>query len=603
MSSDQAIQALSGWSTGYTYAQGKNTENEVKQGKNYYFSALAQVSQISQLSVVGKKISDSTLLSTTRKGAAVFFNVLPILSVPFCLCFAVSKHGCFPEKLNGRTEKAMNFLAEHLGDMLQVAMITGSIALIALGNLAYGGAALCALSYQAIDNKGYIPRKVSLFMETYMPTVALCGMLSSGILVNRVIAALTLPYHLFPSLTTYTYEKIDVLYKKYRGKPTDLTLEEINAPLQDRKNLEYAKIQEILEKDDRDFTVDPAHLSKWTHDNALKETDGDFNKLLKHFSSVNWRYDIVKGKLKTDERFLDVVSEKCNESDRKKITKDIDTYIEQLAKMEGIEKTAYVVNYITTEFTMLVKILNGEVRAKGLQRDVADAIHDCKYIIPHLDKLAAHLSEKRVDFEDILLQLAVEAGNYCARGIKGTMKNIVSTIVRESNQFDPVDHSEESDPNNYESQLRQALQNQRMSIVESAYKQLVDTIASSFPDAVTHDKHAFDIYHTLLSFGFAPLTNFEKREFSIEMFALWEVGYRHVLSLNIDQYKENLKDVFKEVGEVHFAPFLVNLIRSNTNLTQAQQNEFEENFVMESAGGIDKYQRLALVMLGILKCN
>ena len=191
------IDGIVGWSAGYVYSNEKNREDEVKQGKNYYLGALTFSAQLSQFAVLISKINQTLPQHGYSTPVRILCNVGPILSVPAFLFFASVKQGEYeniahwfngtkyayvklPEKLSGRTVTFLSFFAEHSGNMIRVAVVAASVSLIALGSTVYGAAVLTALTYEVVDTLGFVPRRISLFMEIYMPTVSLIGMTLRG---------------------------------------------------------------------------------------------------------------------------------------------------------------------------------------------------------------------------------------------------------------------------------------------------------------------------------------------------------------------------------------------------------------------------------------
>lgn len=635
MAITSGMNLLGGYSTGYLYTQNKFLEDEARQGKNYYMSALSQRGQLILAGGIVSKLSGIALRETANKVVAICCSIFSLISIPICLSFAIVKQGHYetasttinsiipyfqlPQELGNRTIEVMSFLAEHTGDMTRVAVVVGSVALIALGHSIFGGAVLIALGYEAIDRRGFLPRKVSLFVETYMPTVSLFGLLAVGNLPNRVFSAIVLPSHFFPSFSNFIHVKTDWVFSQKvfpylaRKRPgfiseheleffKEVSLEEINSPLKNRKNLSFEGIQNILNSPSASFKVDPAHMSKFATDQIAPKTDDDFDKLLHNFSTVNWKnkYTLIVGKLRHDERFIHYVSDECKENDLKKISKDFDHYVGLLAQKAHIDKHVFLANYLKGEFEILVEILKGKKRVTGSQQDLETAIHNCAKIIPYLEKLLEE--NDTIQYEDVLLKLGVEGGNYCARGIKRASNEICSSYRASSKEVDP--------DANYETKLRQGTERLRLRIVEQMFQRFREQIFSKLPDSLVYDVHSFDIYRLFLSLGFIPLTDYEKRSIDLSAVILWEVGFKRILCYTIRTYEQRMLETFKELGEIHFYPFLTKLVNENSELSPEQRKEIIDGYSYPYDNNgyyidnhADKFYRLVLVMLGILKCD
>ena len=124
-----------------------------------------------------------------------------------------------------------------------------------------------------------------------------------------------------------------------------------------------------------------------------------------------------------------------------------------------MSKEAFLTEQLRLQFHDFVSILCKEKAAKGNALDLQDAIESCRAILAYLNH-----APSSIEVEDILIKLAIEAGDYCARGIKRTSAEIHSGLVTKDN--DPQ--------KTYELTIRSHLQNVRQQIMQNTYLKLME---------------------------------------------------------------------------------------------------------------------------------
>ena len=607
-----------GWSTGYGYALEKNGEDEIKQGKNYYISAFSKVGQIGQFGIMLIKISMLSSSTPLQGFVRNFAQLAPIGSLPLHLFFASVKQGDYesfskkvnemcdrmggfirlPEKLEQRSIRVVNFLVERLGDLINVAMVVTSVVLVVFGNPYFGTGVLLALSYNAIDRRGLVPRKMSLFIETYMPIISPLGVIIGGTTTMKIYSAFSLLNYLFCSNNRLVHHRIDSFFHLlFKNIPMFYipTLRDIDAPVVEEKELTFQKINEILDGDDSSYKINPAHCSKPIDGLLEFSVNHDFDLYLKLFDKIDWakKYVLLEKSLKNDEAFMDSFKEEFLGVEKEELSKNFNVYMDQIALKEGISKEEYAAKCLRKQFCTLISILKGEGRAKGAQKDLADAINDCSKILPYLESIQ---EDSPIEFEDILLKLAVEGGDYCARGIKRAaaelMNNILSSGLRDQ-------ESNPSSMKNYELDIARKLQDQRSSLIQKAYQR----ISNFYPQTISKDIHFFDIYRTGLSLGFFPLTEHERNSFNILSLFLWE--FSGLLRSNMYQeYLENLDQAVE--SDSNFTNYIRQVIMENSKLSDEQKDLILEKYTEANHGKWTvketnkRFHRLMFVMLGVL---
>lgn len=624
--SDKIIDGLGGWGNGFYYAEAKRKEDEIKQGGNYYFASLFQVGQLANLGGTISKINGLFTQNPLKIPVSILCNLAPILSIPGLLYCAAVKQGQHadlakffnstkyaiikaPEKLGKWTISALSFLSEHTGNMIRVAMIASSVALIALGNVAFGAATLVAIGYEAIDTMGWVPRRISLFMETYMPTVSLIGLVLSSTLIVRVFSAIALSTHILPVFGKYIHQQVDAV-ARYFFKLQGPSLKEIDAPLVEKKAMTLGEINTIIDISPWEFEnfykINPAHCSTPIMDIEKLPKDNHFEKFLPLFDQINWKtkYGLIKNKLRDDDRFLTFLVEKFPGKEKKELMKicdvnknpvdNITPCIEELAKQKGISKEEFAANWMREQMVGLVDILQGKKRVKGLQQDLDEALNECSILLPYLTSL-----KDPIEKEDALLKLAIEGGNYCGRGIKRVTNELIRHIVQKGIQNGPVNPIRD-----YEIQVLQSLQNERHMIVQNLYQILCKN--GQIPAAISGDIHGLDLYRLYFSLGFYPLTPNERKRVGLSEIGVWELYNEYRLKAYVD-YTFELHDTIEKIGHTHFSNYLINIINENKQLTATQKEDLIEKWINCNDGQwtkdetIKRFQNLMFVRLGVVK--
>lgn len=607
---NQATELLVGWSTGAQFAVAKEKEDEIKQGKNYYLSAFPIFVQFAQLGVILSKVTDSLPAHSLKLPIKIACNLTPFVGLATSLFCASVKQGDYenlakryhqtpyayiklPEKLSGRAVSFFSFFAEHTGNILRVATIASSIALIALGQVRYGAGALTALAYQSLDQMGYVARQISLFMEIYSPTLSMLGAFIGGTFLVRVIAASSITSIMLPSVNQFIQRQIDSFVRSKLEGLQGPSLKEIDAPLVKKEQMTFVEMEKILNSTSWDYKINPAHCSKAAIALNTFPVDRDFKKILTLFDSIDWvsKSHLVVSKLKADDQFIDFLFKKNPEVKKEDLKNHIDIYIQALATEAKQTPAQYVVHWMREQIVKTVNVLTGKDRVKGTQQDLEESIYNCSIILAHLFSL-----NNQVEKEDILLKIAIEGGDYCARGIK-RMSNellwgIVNGGIQQGDAFDPI--------NDYETKVRQALQNERYNLIQMFYKEIL----KSAPDVLTDDVHGFDIYRLFFSLGFFPLTAFERNRIGLPELMNWEMFSQ--IRLQMYSFYESSLDAVIHESEAEFGNYLLQLINQNELLSDKEKEDLLEKFTECNHGKWSveytqhNFHRLLLVRMGVL---
>ncbi len=595
------VSGCEGFGLGFQYAFANGKAEEVRQGKNEYIAAVYLTGGIACLCALVEKVATAFFFGGVSPWSlSILCNAAPLLWLPIGILLASVKHGHFknlveyfpktlgkilPRSLGQRTVRVLNFITNNISTCIKVAMVVGIAALAHFGFVAFSCVFAGTWLFHEIDIRGYLPRKISLFAETYFPLVAnACLLVCGGTLILRAFSAINL-LTTFPFMNQFMTHKVDAI-ARYFSSAKGISLAEFEAPLIQKQELSHEEINAILDGEEEDYEINPAHCPKYAIDFDSFPKDYNFDKLLKMFNPIQWDPNIVKRKLGDDERFLDHLKETYPGKDPKE-------QYELLAKDPSND--AFFINWMKKEFNLLIKALKGEVRPQGEQKDLAVGIDYCAMILAHLQKP----SLSRVDKEDILLKLAIEAGGYCCRGIKRASGEIVDEAVIPSDDGPDLDDPQK----NFERKTRQNLQNRRRGIVQSYYQAIAERLR--IPDVVSQDVHGFDIYRKFLSLGFYPLTPLERKQIDLAEIAVWNM-YSGTQKNMLLEYRYSLDGVLLE-HELQFANYMRQYISSNSKLTQPQKERLIEKYTECNDGKwtftetIQKFHRIMLVKLGVLR--
>jgi len=613
-----------GINAGILYSAGNATEKEINRGGNYYMSAVfAHTEQMASLGSVISRLAEAIITNaSTKSNVLINCNIAPLYCIPISLYLAAVKLGkagdfgkwansklrftLFPERLGNRTVKVLSFCAEHYGDFTRVAMVTGSVALIALGNYAFAVPTLVFMGYQVIDQRGWVPYRISHFMERYMPLFSAVAGIVGGTDIVRVITVYNLIILSVPqSIKWFLYEKIDWVGRKIFGGDQSRSIQAFATPWTENRKLSFQEINAIVDAPRSSFELDPAHCSKWTQEQIALPEDRHYDKFLTLFDRINWttKYPLLQPKLRVDDRFQEFLREKHPGIPNDELKNRFDDFMVELGRERNQTKEQFAAAWLREQMVQLVDALCERKRAAGLQSDLEDAMKNFSKILPYIEALER--AGLTVDLEDTLKEIGINGG-YCSRGLRLTANDIIPQVIAFHTSQGAVG------PNaDYETKIKQSLQLRRKRILQNMFRRLVDTIR--LPDAMTQDIHGFDIYLLLLSFGFHPLTENDKRTFSLIGLGLWEL-YSTKRNEMMDAYlsnpelpQESIDAVFQENGEVNFGVHIANIINESTNLSEENKEAILEKYTSANNGEWnveltnERFHQLFLVMIGILR--
>lgn len=620
------INGLEGCAIGAKYSLLKKKEDEIKQGKNYLLSSLFLIFQVYCVGSLIPQLSKNFVKNPFVQ-RSINLGVLGgcVLYVPFAFFFANVRHGkheklfnnCstaleffrkklkkdskwlyvipktiffLPEKAGNKIKKISFFATEYLGSILNTAIIIGSIALIFFGNPWFGGSALLGLGYGVADRMGWIPKKISLFMEAHIEKIAILMSLLNGNILIKSFDILDITISNFNGFNKNIQQKIDLILRKY-GIISSKTppLKEFDTPFVSKEELDFDQINEILDSPDQADEINPRHCCQQIQ-SLPSPKNKNLDDYLIHFVSVDWekRYNLVISKLVEDEQFVFFI--KDNQIIKEDLTdsKKLMDYFNNLVKVNGIPKEKYIANFLKDQMNLFISVIKEERSSKGTQKELQEMINLSYSVLDHLDSIQLKNS---VEFEDILLKLAVEGGNNCGAGIKRALSEIVEENIYQ-NEFNKTDSFKET--KSYELKINLLLKDLRKEIILSNYKN--GTVF--LPHKQNQDVHVFNMCFSIFSFGFYPISQDEREKIGILDF-LFLSDLRRIM---YKQYRERMREVLKDAGKIGIATYILQSIKNNSRLTDEQKEQLKEkleDLYLNERTIQQKAERLFLLMLGV----
>ncbi len=664
------IAALGGWTRGDVFCRCASQEEMVAQGGTgtHLTSSLFQIGQANQLCFLAKEFIPF-LPAPLKTPLSITFSILPWINLPlFPLIGAISDQipyvqfarfcnhtlpsyctlpprvaerintyttpffeahpklavqcsrwswSCrLPTSVSPKMYAFAHFIAKHFSKLALLAMVTGAVALIALGNYGFGIAMLVAFTYHLIDKKlGLLPPNVSLFLEKYLPIVSVIGSLLFDPFVGKIFALIWL-ITFFPPAYNFILHKLDAWIHHLTKSPTP-KLEDLEKPFQvaDPNAFTYADIKEMLEQTGgwNDFEFTPAHFTHSPLSLSRLPKDKKFDKLLTLFDKVDWvratSYPILLTRLTDDERFREFLKEsfpdrnfevntEATREERERRKQLVEQSIVDLAAKGGITKEQYLFTWVREQLKNLVEVLKGNRKPKGTEFDRADAIDLVSIILHHLQKL--NPATDRIEIESTLLALAVEGGNYCSRGIKRVALEKAREILLSNRK-----EAEKTPQADFAFKVLQQLENVRHRIVHQIYEEIVKTIVLKgmyhLPDQTVNDVHTYDIYRLALTLGFLPFTTHERGNLDVGSFIIFEAWFQihHLMQI---QYQDLCLDAFEDLN-ISLSDILRQLVQGNPNITAEDKADFEERLyeAADSESAWDRCKMLYLLLIGVIR--
>ena len=270
------------------------------------------------------------------------------------------------------------------------------------------------LVYEALERRGYVDTRICIFMETFMPLVLCVNIVVTGRyydIINLTVLIRSAP----KEVSNFIYYKVDVVFqavikgiaysidKAEKFKGTFFSLEELEAPLVERKNLTYDEIVGILQTPPDAFEINPAHCSKGPDNNLNIPEDRNFEKLLTIFDSIDWldekNFQILMRKLADDDKFQKFVMKQFPSAEVQYLTRAVrnnSNSFPDYDKLPGFMddyysnlKSAYekdLLAYLKLQFEESKKEIDIENMYKRRQSAEEQAIHKARFLMLDLER-------------------------------------------------------------------------------------------------------------------------------------------------------------------------------------------------------------------------
>ncbi len=540
-----------------------------------------------------------------------------------------------PTRLGRFTVRTLEWINRRLSNVIRITILAASGAFALFGFYSMAMGSFLAVTYEYLDHDlGVIPRKISLFMERWMPMISMGGLLIVGSLSAQIMAGAAL-LMMIPSVNLWVHHKTGKLIRYIEVSAKDLfikrfiekrapsrrereeleenlrilekapSLEECDAPLVERRALTRAAIDAILDADNDAFEINPPHLTKNFEPSIKLPENKDFKELVRLWDAAGARwiepdmFEKLMLKLGDDERFilflqkkgfeaklfhyeqnpqLDMVQNYRAERDLKAAYRNqLLEWVQVLAREKGVSREAFIADWVKQQLQCYTAKLSGDAPIEGEQRLLSEAIENTARIIPFLN----NPETTQVDREDTLKKLAIEGGNYCALGMQRAsgealegFKQPFLTRALEDGTLDPQKAFEDT--------VRLTLQQQRNFRIQVFYQGLIRGFQHSEQmRKIVEDNHLYYALTTVIKRGIYPLGKKEMEDFDLTALIWRETVFLPIQLILLDRYRKDIPDVMDRLGIVEernlrrnrILEYLRTWVDENDALTSAEAEE------------------------------
>lgn len=570
-----------------------------------------------------------------------------------------------PTRLSKFSIRVLLFINENMSNIIRVALVSASVALVYFGSMALAAGAILAVSYEYLNHDlGIVPKKVALFMEKWMPTISMVGLLIVGSFMTQISAGITLLLTI-PSVNLFVQQKLanqirkvlltlkDFLANMYTKKDLSKAknikefgaaleafprLEECDAPLVQKNGMALSEIEAILNAEEDTYEINPAHLTKDFRPPLNLPVNRNFNELIRLWDTLEkkWLEPRVSmrlfKRLIDDKRFIQFVRKRFPEAKifhyekNWRLTDEENRNQEQQAKknhslaFEGWIRTlalekkstseAFIAHWIREQLQHYIDKLTGKRPIEGEHRFLEETIENTAKLIPFL--LDPKIST--IDLEDKLLQLAIEAGDYCALGSWRTSRDALESFTTALPVVDAKGNpltGQEAFANN----VYLTLQKARLRSIDAGY-QMVFTEMRKKEELrdLGEDIHTHTALTRMGKRGFYPLEANDMREFGLSELVVRETAGVIAHMGLLRQYKAQIPELMRELGidrlnekKNHVLTYLRTWVQENQVLSLADKQKLLKGALAETKANFEDYEnfakwnRLMLTILGVVR--
>lgn len=498
------------------------------------------------------------------------------------------------------------------------ALIAAKSHIIAIPILIYSG-------YHFADSLGLVPRQVSLGVERYFPWRALMALPTMQATILGLLSCITFVSYI-PQFVRFSYETGDLIMHRLLGMRNP-SLKAINAPLAPKPVLTYDAIGNILNAKDTDYILNITHCSRSAASMLPKMVeDRHFEKLGELSKQISWIDNSAE--ILSHQSFITFLKEEFPSVSKKAIEQNPRIYAEKLAKAKGLTSHAYANQWLHARLGSVVDLLNGKWgrRVNGSQSELADAIEDSAKIIPLLLELKNNGTSNQSKLKKILFNFAINSSSRQASDIKAVAAKALHDIAEHKLKIQTNDPT--TFAKRYEFQVRSALQNTRANIVnqlangtESDLQEACDII---FPptkkeqdernrkalEKKTQESFLVTIHRSFLSFGFLPLSPYERQNCNLPIQYLAKffqftfdasLGNKNAPTA-FDIYRKKLDSSLANCNQDEFWAYTEQLLATNIP-DMNQREQLRQHFVgkEKDPATLQAFRRVLLVSWGVLR--
>jgi ATP-dependent Clp protease adapter protein ClpS len=372
---------LEGWGYARALTSFKLEEDAARQGYNY---AVTILSQLSEAFAVTQQVSELEQVSgkTYLTGKA---RIFVYLSAPSIGALETANW----VKKSAIAQKSVHWLYVNFGSMCQVASIVVNVALLRLGHRAYATTALSILSLGYLERKGLLPSRISKIYLKFSPWVGLTGLLLTGDLISRTIAAT----EIYSRLYDIFFFKASTPYAP--SSSSKLSYEQFNQILEGKATLKMGR---------NHIYITPFPIIE----------NPTFIPLKQLCETFAWQepsvYKQLEEKLEKDARWT-----------------GSQEYV-QTQNASAEKQKELKIAYAQSRFNILINSVEKECIETGMPLDYGTLKNYLAYIA---EKLPYASEEMQIQ---IMLQLAVDGGDYCGAGAYYQLETAATALLCGSNQ-------------------------------------------------------------------------------------------------------------------------------------------------------------------------
>jgi hypothetical protein len=474
-------------SFGYTRALTafKADDDAARQGHNIFIAALSQLGQTAALFSQVKKLEEVSGQSYLSGKVQIWIYLsIPLVSVGQA---CIDKCAQLGMEISPFFNKSVVWLHGNIGSICQIASVVTSVTLLQLGYQAYAVTALSILALGYLERWNYLPTKVRAVYLRLTPWIGNVGLLISGGWLSRGFAVINL-YGNFSSL----FVKPVIPYDKLLHT-SHLNFEQFNRIIAGKA---------ILKVNREHVLIAPFPVVK----------NLDFNPLRKLCDTFNWNdshvFSQLEDKLAHDARWMG--SEEY----------------QRMSKTERHEEIkALKIEYAKSKFKTLISVIEHECIETGQPLNYGILKNYLGYIAEKLPR-----AEKNQQIQ-ILLQLAVEGGDYCGPGVYYQLETAATALLLGSSPQQENDSERPRLP--LKQRILLILQQERLKVV-AAFHLLVSKVnlAVNTLAGGDGDPHAMNRTIQMLATHFGLPDQGAQHDMTAIMSSIEKYYFRHLLGMH-----------------------------------------------------------------------